>query len=321
VIPPDHNAEFVATMEDVLEVYHRPYDPGRPVVCFDEASPPLIKETRVPIAAAPGRPATSDYEYERHGTANLFMMFEPLTGRRPVQVTERRTAVDYADVIRELVDVHDPRARTIVLVQDNLTTHKPASLDEAFPPEEARRIVEKLEIHYTPKHGSWLNMAETELSVLSRQCLDRHMPDHPTITAEVGTWEIDRNRAEWTVDWQFTTADARVKLKRLYPVIEPVKPAVADHLGGKRRVECMRDIASGADLLGLRLAALIIARPAPDGPMRRGPPSAAAAKSSRPARRRGIPGTPHRTLVACASGLSSASTSRRSHVDVFVRYT
>ena len=216
-------------MEDVLEVYHRPYDPERPVVCFDEASKQLIKETRTPIPMSPGRPATSDYEYERNGTANLFMMFEPLAGRRHVKVTERRTAVDYAHVIRELVDVHYPQARTIVLVQDNLNTHKPASLYEAFPPEEARRLIEKLEIHYTPKHGSWLNMAETELSILSRQCLDRRMPDHPTLTTEVGTWEIDRNETECTVDWQFTTADARVKLKRLYPVIEPVKPAVADH--------------------------------------------------------------------------------------------
>jgi hypothetical protein len=229
VIPPDHNAEFVAAMEDVLEVYHRPYNPRRPVVCFDEASKQLIKETRIPIPMAPGRPATSDYEYQRNGTANLFMMFEPLAGRRHIKVTERRTAVDYAHVIRELVDVHYPQAQTIVLVQDNLNTHKPASLYEAFPPEEARRLIEKLEVHFTPKHGSWLNMAETELSVLSRQCLDCRMPDHSTITTAVGTWEIGRNEAECTVDWQFTTTDARVKLKRLYPVIEPVKPAVVDH--------------------------------------------------------------------------------------------
>jgi DDE superfamily endonuclease len=229
VIPPDHNAEFVAAMEDVPEVYHRPYDPEHPVVCFDETSKQLIKETRAPISPAPGRPATSDYEYERNGTADLFMMFEPLAGQRHVEVTERRTAVDYAHAVRELVDVHYPRARTIVLVQDNLNTHKPASLYEAFPPEEARRIITRLEIHYTPKHGSWLDMAETELSVLSRQCLDRRIPDRPTLTTEVGTWEIDRNEAGCTVNWQFTTADARIKLRRLYPVIEPVNSAVVDH--------------------------------------------------------------------------------------------
>lgn len=229
MIPPDGNAEFVAAMEDVLEVYHRPYDPKRPVVCLDEASKQLVKETRVPIPATRGRPATSDYEYERNGTANLFMTFEPLAGRRRVKVTERRTAVDYARVVRELVDVHYPDAEKIVLVQDNLNTHRPASLYEAFPPEEARRIIEKLEIHYTPKHGSWLDMAETELSVLSRQCLDRRIPDRPTLAAEVAAWELDRNAAECKVDWHFTTADARIKLKRLYPVIEPVKPAMANH--------------------------------------------------------------------------------------------
>jgi hypothetical protein len=229
VIPPDHNAEFVAVMEDVLEVYHRPYDRERPVVCFDEASKQLIKETRTPIPQAPGRAAISDYEYERNGTANLFMMFEPLAGQRHVKVTERRTAVDYAHAIRDLVDVHYTHARVVVLVQDNLNTHKPASLYEAFPPEEARRIIEKLEVHYTPKHGSWLDMAETELSILSRQCLDRRIPDHLTLTTEVGTWEINRNEVECTVDWQFTTADARIKLKRLYPVIKPVKSTVAEH--------------------------------------------------------------------------------------------
>lgn len=228
MIPPEHNAEFVAAMEDVLEVYHRPYDPQRPVVCFDEASKQLIKETRAPIPTVPGRPATSDYEYERNGTANLFMMFEPLAGQRHIQVTERRTAVDYAYAVRDLVDVHYPDAETVVLVQDNLNTHKPASLYEAFPPEEARRIIEKLEIHYTPKHGSWLDMAETELSILSRQCLDRRIPDRLTLTTEVAAWEIQRNEGQCSVDWQFTTSDARIKLKRLYPVIEPVKSAVAN---------------------------------------------------------------------------------------------
>lgn len=223
MIPPDQNAEFVCAMEDVLEVYHRPHDPHRPVVCLDEASRQLTKETRTPIPAAPGRPATTDYEYERNGTANLFMMFEPLAGRRHVKVTERRTAVDYAHAVRDLVDLHYPEADRIVLVQDNLNTHKPASLYEAFAPEEARRLIEKLEIHYTPKHGSWLNMAETELGILSRQCLDRRLPDLPTATVEVAAWETARNNDQCTVNWQFKTADARVKLKRLYPVIEPVR--------------------------------------------------------------------------------------------------
>ena len=222
MIPPQQNAEFVCAMEDVLQVYHRPYDRRRPQVCFDEASKQLIKETRTPIPAAPGRPLTTDYEYERNGTANLFMMFEPLAGKRHVKVTERRTALDYAHVVRELVDVHYPRAEKIVLVQDNLNTHKPASLYEAFPPEEAQRILAKLEIHYTPKHGSWLNMAETELGVLSRQCLDRRIEHRDLLTNEVGAWEAHRNTAKCRVNWRFTTHDARTKLRRLYPVIEPV---------------------------------------------------------------------------------------------------
>jgi hypothetical protein len=229
VIPPDQNADFVCAMEDVLEVYHRPYDPQRPLVCFDEASKQLVKETRTPIAAAPGRLATTDYEYERNGTGNMFMMFEPLGGQRHVEVTERRTSVDYAQAIKYLVDVCYREADKIVLVQDNLNTHKPASLYEAFSPEEARRLIEKLEIHYTPKHGSWLNMAETELSILSRQCLDRRLPDRTTLTTEVAAWERSRNEAECKIDWQFTTADARVKLKRLYPVIQPVNSALLDH--------------------------------------------------------------------------------------------
>jgi len=215
VIPPEQNADFVCAMEDVLEVYHRPYHPRRPVVCFDEASKQLVKETRTPIPAAPGRPATTDYEYERNGTANLFMMFEPLAGQRQVKVTDRRTAVDYAYAIGELVDVHYPNAEKIVLVQDNLNTHKPASLYEAFPPDEARRLLDKLEIHYTPKHGSWLNMAETELGILSRQCLDRRLADRQLLTREVSAWNSQRNTAECKVHWQFTTADARFKLKRL----------------------------------------------------------------------------------------------------------
>ena len=221
MIPPNQSADFVAAMEDVLDVYQRPYDPLRPQVCLDETSKQLTKEVRVPIPAAPGRPARVDSEYERNGTTNLFMMFEPLRGWRHVEVTERRTKIDFAHVIRDLVDVHYPDAETIVLVMDNLNTHKPASLYEAFPPDEARRLIEKLEIHYTPKHGSWLDMAETELGVLSRQCLDRRLPDRDTLTRQVAAWEHARNTAESKVVWQFTTEDARIKLKTLYPTTQP----------------------------------------------------------------------------------------------------
>jgi hypothetical protein len=220
VIPPQQNAEFVAAMEDVLEVYQRPRDPRRPVVCLDEQSKQLIRETRTPVPAAPGRPERVDYEYERNGTANLFMLFAPLEGRRHVKVTDRRTKRDFAEAVRELLDVHFPAAERVVLVMDNLNTHKPASLYEAFPPAEARRLVEKLEIHYTPKHGSWLNMAETELSILTRQCLDRRIPDASTLIREVAAWEGQRNAAKATIDWQFTTDQARTKLKRLYPSIQ-----------------------------------------------------------------------------------------------------
>ena len=220
VIPPEKNAEFVAAMEDVLEVYQRPYDENRPVVCLDEQSKQLVKETRTPIPAQPGQPAREDYEYERNGTANLFMIFEPLVGWRHVKVTQRRTKIDFAQVIQELVNEHYPYAEKIVLVMDNLNTHKVASLYEAFSPEEARRLIEKLEIHYTPKHGSWLDMAETELSTLTRQCLNRRIPDRPTLQREIAAWEKARNEAEATVDWQFTTRDARTKLKRLYPSIQ-----------------------------------------------------------------------------------------------------
>ena len=220
MIPPDQNADFVCAMEDVLEVYHRPYDRERPVVCFDEYSKQLMKETRVPIPAAPGHPATIDYEYERNGTANLFMMFEPLGGQRHVIVTKRRTAVDYAHAIQNLIDVQYPHALKIVLVQDNLNTHKPASLYEAFLPEEARRLIEKLEIHHTPKHGSWLNMAEIELSVLARQCLDQRLESSVKLQQEIEAWELERNEQEVEIKWQFTTADARIKLHRLYPVIQ-----------------------------------------------------------------------------------------------------
>jgi hypothetical protein len=209
----------VAAMEDVLEVYHRPRDPDYPVVCVDETSKQLIGETRVPIAAKPGQTARIDYEYQRNGTSNLFMMCAPLEGWRHVKVTDRHTALDYAQVLKELSDTHFSDAKKIILVQDNLNTHKPASLYEAFPAAEARRLVERFEWHYTPKHGSWLDMAETELSVLSVQCLDRRIPDKETLIEEVAAWEENRNQNHATTDWQFTTADARVKLKRLYPAL------------------------------------------------------------------------------------------------------
>ena len=206
-------------MEDVLEVYHRPHDPEYPVVCVDETSKQLISETRIPIKARPGQPARHDYEYERNGTANLFMMFAPLEGWRHIEVTDRHTAVDFAHMLRHLSDTHFPGAKKIVLMEDNLNTHKPASLYEAFPAAEARRLVARFEWHYTPKHGSWLNMAESELSVLAGQCLDRRIPDKQTLTEEVAAWEHARNKKHVKADWQFTTADARVKLKRLYPAM------------------------------------------------------------------------------------------------------
>jgi DDE superfamily endonuclease len=206
-------------MEDVLEVYQRPHDPACPVVCLDETSKQLIAETRPAIPAKPGQPARRDYEYQRNGTANLFMMFAPLEGWRHVKVTDRHTALDYAAVLKELSDTHFPKADKIVLVQDNLNTHTPASLYQAYPAAEARRLVERFEWHYTPKHGSWLDMAECELSVLSSQCLDRRIADKQTLTDEVAAWETRRNREHAKADWQFTATDARVKLKRLYPAL------------------------------------------------------------------------------------------------------
>src|SRR6202020_2669201 len=206
-------------MEGVLEVYQRPHDPARPVVCLDETSKHLVAETRVPIPAKPGHPKRYDYEYERNGTANLFMMFAPLEGWRHVEVTDRHTAVDYAQILKDLSDKRFSNAEKIVLVEDNLNPHKPASLYEAFPPEEARRLVERFEWHYTPKHGSWLDMAESELSVLSIQCLDRRIADKQNLTDEVLAWEDSRSSKHAKADWQFTTADARIKLKRLYPAL------------------------------------------------------------------------------------------------------
>src|ERR1700752_2147970 len=194
VIPPDASAAFVANMEDVLEVYQRPHDPQRPLVCLDETSKQLIIETRAPIPAKPGRKARHDYEYERNGVANPFMVFPPLEGWGLVKGTDRHTAIDYAHMLRDLSDVHFPAAAKIALVQDNLNTHKPASLYEAFPAAEARRLVERFEWHYTPKHGSWLDMAESELSVLSGQCLDRRIADKQTLAAEVAAWEASCNK-------------------------------------------------------------------------------------------------------------------------------
>lgn len=206
-------------MEDVLDVYKRPYDPRSPVVCLDETNWQLIEETRQTLAARPGRKQREDYEYRRNGVVNLFMMFEPLKGRREVKITDRRTRVDFAECIRELVDVHYADAERIVLVMDNLNTHSIGSLYEAFAPAEARRLAEKLEIHPTPKHGSWLNMAEIEIGVLSRQCLNQYIPTKGKMIAEVTTWQQDRTRSNVTVNWQFTTADARIKLTKLYPSI------------------------------------------------------------------------------------------------------
>jgi hypothetical protein len=207
-------------MEDVLEVYTRPYDPARPVVCIDEGGKQLVGDVRPPLPGRPGRPKRVDYEYARNGTANLFTAFEPLAGRRRVEVTQRRASPDFARFARRVLDEWYPGAGRVLFVVDNLSTHAPAAFYEAFDPAEARRLVERIEWHYTPKHGSWLNMAELELSVLARQCLDRRIPDIGTLRREVAAWEADRNAAVVRVDWQFTTADARTKLKRLYPTIQ-----------------------------------------------------------------------------------------------------
>ena len=207
-------------MEDVLEVYTRPYDPLHPLVCMDETSKQLLRETRAGQPAAPGRPARMDYEYEREGVVNLFLCCEPLTGQRWVDVTARRTRRDWAQQIQQLVDIRYPEAESIVLILDNLNTHTPGALYDVFAPAEAKRLADKLEIHHTPKHGSWLNIAEIELSVLSRQCLDRRVPDAATLACEVAAWQQRRNAATCTVDWRFTTADARIKLKRLYPSLQ-----------------------------------------------------------------------------------------------------
>src|ERR1700741_4249242 len=207
-------------MEDVLEVYQRPRDPERPVVCLDETSKQLIVETRAPILAKPGKPERHDYEYERNGVANLFMMFAPLEGWRHFKITDRHAAVDYAQALKDLADTHFPDAAKIVLVQDNLSTHSTASLYAAFPAAEARRLVERFEWRYTPKHGSWLDMAESELGVLASQCLDRRIADKQILTSEISAWQDHPHKHPAKANWQFKTADARLKLKRLYPQLD-----------------------------------------------------------------------------------------------------
>jgi len=219
-IPPKNDAEFVCAMENVLAVYKRPYDADHPVVRFDEKSKQLVGEVAVPIPAAPGRVECCDYEYVRNGTANLFMMVEPLRGWRQVNVTSRRTKLDFARQMKELVDTHYPKAKKITLVMDNLNTHRMSCLYEAFTPAEARRIIETIEVVHTPKHGSWLNMAECELSVLAKQCLGDRTGDEATLRRGVSIWNADRNNRSKQIDWQFETVDARIKLRRLYPQIQ-----------------------------------------------------------------------------------------------------
>jgi len=214
---PAVGAEFVAAMEDVLDLYAEPYDPQRPQVNFDETSKQLLKETRQPVDGAPGQPQRFDYEYERQGTRNLFLWVEPQAGRRHVHVTEQRTKLDFAYEMQWLVDECYPQATMIRVVLDNLNTHKTASLYEAFAPAQARRIAKKLEFHYTPKHGSWLNMAEIELSVLQQQCLDRRIADEATLQHEIAAWEHQRNAEQATITWRFSVTDARKKLQKLYP--------------------------------------------------------------------------------------------------------
>jgi hypothetical protein len=204
-------------MEDVLGVYTRPHEPARPVVCLDETSRQVLAESRPPLPATPGTPRREDPEYVRHGVTNLFLVCEPLRGWREVVVSDRRTRLDWAACVKDLVDTHYPAAEKIVLVMDNLNIHSPASLYEAFPPAEAKRLADRLEIHHTPKHGSWLNMAEIELAILQRQCLDRRLGDREIMAREVAAWVATRNAATKTIDWRFTAAAARTKLKRLYP--------------------------------------------------------------------------------------------------------
>lgn len=218
-IPPKANSSFVCAMEDVLTVYKREYNPDMPVVCMDETSKQLIKETHLAISAKPGKLARYDYEYERNGTCSLFMFYDPFGGKRFVSVTDRRTKIDWATQIKDLLDIRYPDTKKVILLMDNLNTHTGASLYEAFEPQEARRLLDRLEIHYTPKHGSWLNIAEIELRILNGQCLKRRIPDKVTLSSEVAAWQEKRNSDQAKVDWQFTTEDARIKLKRLYPIL------------------------------------------------------------------------------------------------------
>ena len=210
-------ADFVARMEDVLDLYAEAPDPRRPWVCFDEKPYQLLGDVRASLPTEPGKPQRIDYEYKREGTCNLFLIFDPHRAFRRLEVTERRTAIDFAHQMRWLVDEGYPEAEVIRVVLDNLNTHSAASLYEAYPPEEARRIARRLRFHYTPKHASWLNMAEIEFSVLERQCLGRRLPSRKRVAEEVGAWEAERNRTGATVNWRFTAADARVKLQRFYP--------------------------------------------------------------------------------------------------------
>jgi hypothetical protein len=232
-IPPKANAEFVWRMEDVLDVYKLPYDAAYPQVCMDEMSKQLIAEIAQPLGDAPGRVRRADYEYERKGTCNLFLFFEPLRGWRHVWVTPRRRKVEWAHCVKELLEVYYPQAVKMRLICDNLNTHTGGALYEAFPAAVAKRLCERLEFHPTPKHGSWLNMAETELSVLSGQCLDRRLDDAEVVSAEVSAWEKARNEAEAKVRWRFTTDKARIKLEKLYPVFELVEGK-----GGEKAPAC-----------------------------------------------------------------------------------
>jgi hypothetical protein len=220
VIPPQENAAFVYHMEDVLALYHEPYDAEYPLVCFDESNKQLIKETRLPLPAKPGQGARYDYTYERNGTCNLFMFSEPLRGWRHVKVTEQRTTQDFAHCMKQLVEEFYPEAQCIRVVLDNLNIHTPVALYETFEPAEAKRLLDKLEFHHTPKHGSWLNMAEIEFSVLTRQCLGRRIPDAETLGKEIAAWETSQNSQASTINWRFTNDDARIKLAQLYPSID-----------------------------------------------------------------------------------------------------
>jgi hypothetical protein len=232
-IPPEQSGEFVCHMEDILEVYTQPEDPKHPLVCMDELSKQLVSETRAPLPGQPGQPRRYDYEYRREGVCNIFLTFAPLLGQRWVIVTAQRTYQDWAYLMRDLVDQRFPEAESIRVVLDNLNTHVGGALYETFEPAEAKRILDKLEFHYTPKHGSWLNMAEIELRVLNGQCLKRRIANAGMVKRESAAWETERNAEQATVNWRFTTADARIKLKRLYPVAQPERPALTQRPASK----------------------------------------------------------------------------------------